>query len=313
MDSAAIDAIHVELSPTFQAVMSLSLVVMMFTVALGLRVRDFRALGEEPVPVIGGAVAQLIGLPALTFALVLILRPDPSIALGLFVVAACPGGNVSNALTMFAKGDTAFSVSLTAISSVVSAVMTPITILFLSNLYAPTAALIDTLDIGPLPFLVQTFFLLGLPLAAGMTVAENFETVSERLRKVLQPVALAILIGLILVGGYTNRDVLFSGETSLFQVVGLHNSLAFLLGAATAFALRLTRARLRALSFELGIQNAGLGLLILLAQFDGSGGAVAITALWGIWHILAGFLLVGAFRSWDYWRARRAETAKSGR
>lgn len=312
MDSAALSAIQVELSPTFQAVMSVSLVVMMFAVALGLRVQDFRALGDEPVPVIGGAIGQLLGLPLLTLGLVMLLRPDPSVALGMFVVAACPGGNVSNALTLFARGDTAFSVSLTAISSVVSAILTPVTILLLANIYTPTAELIDTLDIGPLPFLVQTFLLLGLPLAAGMTVAEQVPGIAQRLRKVMQPIALVILIGLILVGGYSNRDVLFGSGAGLFPIVGLHNAAAFALGTATAFLLRLSTARVRALTFEVGIQNAGLGLLILLGQFGGSGGAVAVTALWGVWHIAAGFALVGLLRGWDYVQARRAETARDG-
>ncbi len=310
MGSESLDAIEVSLSPTFQAVMSISLVIMMFTVALGLRVADFRGLSKEPVPVAGGALTQLIGLPVLTFLLVLLVRPDPSIALGMFVVASCPGGNVSNALTMFARGDTAFSVSLTAISSVVSAFLTPITILLLSSLYPPTAELMATLDIGPLPFLLQTFALLGLPLAAGITVAERVPDFAARLRRVLQPVALIILMSLILVGGYANRDVLFGSGMLLFPLVGLHNALAFALGGAMALLLRLSMPRVRALSFEVGIQNAGLGLIILLAHFDGSGGAVAVTALWGVWHILAGFLLVVVYRSWEYLTSRRDETAE---
>lgn len=305
MGSESLDGIEVALSPTFQAVMSISLVVMMFTVALGLKIVDFRGLAREPIPVIGGALTQLVGLPLLTFFLVLLVRPDPSVALGMFVVASCPGGNVSNALTMFAKGDTAFSVSLTAISSVLSAMLTPVTILVLSSLYTPTAELIQELDIGPFTFLAQTFVLLGLPLAAGMTVAERHADFAARLRKVLQPIALMILIGLILVGGYANRDVLFGSGMILLPLVALHNGLAFALGAASALALRLDFPRVRALSFEVGIQNAGLGLIILLAQFDGSGGAVAVTALWGVWHILAGFLLVAVFRSWKYWTSRR--------
>lgn len=310
MGSVSLDGIEVALSPTFQLFMSISLVVMMFTVALGLRVADFRGLAREPVPVAGGAFTQLIGLPVLTFALVLLIRPDPSVALGMFVVASCPGGNVSNALTMFARGDTAFSVSLTAISSVMSAFLTPITILLLSNLYAPTAALIQSMDIGVLPFLLRTFALLGLPLAAGITVAERYPEVAERMRKLLRPVAFMILVGLIVVGAYANRDVLFGSGMLIFPLVGLHNALAFALGGAVALLLQLSLPRVRALSFEVGIQNAGLGLVILLAQFGGSGGAVAVTALWGIWHILAGFLLVGVYRSWEYWTSRRDQTAE---
>jgi len=227
----------------------------------------------------------------------------------MFVIASCPGGNVSNALTLFARGDTAYSVSLTAISSTTAAILTPVSILFWSNLYGPTAALIHELDIGPLPFLVQTALLLGLPLAAGMLTAERFPEIAERLRIVMQPIALAILVGLIVVGVWSNLDVILEGGSIIFPIVAVHNALAFLTGGLAAWLLSFPVGRIRSLTFEVGIQNTGLGLLILLAQFDGSGGAVAITALWGVWHIIAGFILVLGFRSWDYLAKRRDQTA----
>lgn len=300
IEGTGVDALRVDLSPTFQLIMSISLVVMMFTVALGLKIKDFMDLRKEPLAVAGGVLAQILGLPLLTLGLIILFEPAPSVALGMIVVASCPGGNVSNALTLFSKGDTAYSVSLTSISAVSAALVTPISILFWANQYGPTSALVDTLDVDPSIFLVQTAGLLALPLFAGMSVAHWKPEIAARLRRLLTPVAFLILVGLILVGAFSNRDVLFSTEHSLIPLVMGHNALAFILGGLAGFAMQLAGAKIRALTFEVGIQNAGLGLLLLLSQFGGVGGAVAVTALWGVWHITAGFVLVGMFRGYDY-------------
>ena len=299
LDGSGVETLTVELSPTFQLVMSASLVVMMFTVALGLRLRDFIDLKREPLAVAGGVAAQVLGLPLLTLALIMVLNPAPSVALGMIVVASCPGGNVSNALTLFARGDTAYSVSLTAISSVSAALITPVSILFWANQYAPTSVLVDTLNVDPSIFLIQTAGLLALPLVCGMSVAHWKPDLAAVMKRYLTPVAFSILVGLILVGGYTNRDVLFSQDHNLIPLVMAHNALAFAAGALAGVVMQLAGPKLRSLTFEVGIQNAGLGLLLLLSQFGGVGGAVAVTALWGVWHITAGFVLVGLFRGYD--------------
>lgn len=306
IEGTGVDALRVELSPTFQLIMSISLVVMMFTVALGLKLKDFMDLRKEPWAVGGGVLAQVLGLPLLTLGLIFWLQPAPSVALGMIVVASCPGGNVSNALTLFARGDTAYSVSLTSISAVSAAVVTPISILFWANQYGPTSVLVDTLDVDPSIFLVQTAGLLALPLLAGMLLAHWKPEFASVLRRMLIPVAFTILVGLILVGAFSNRDVLFSTEHSLIPLVMTHNALAFVLGGLAGFAMQLAGAKTRALTFEVGIQNAGLGLLLLLSQFGGVGGAVAVTALWGVWHITAGFILVGLFRGYDHLKNKRS-------
>lgn len=305
IEGTGVDALRVDLSPTFQLIMSISLVVMMFTVALGLKIKDFMDLRKEPLAVAGGVLAQILGLPLLTLGLIILFEPAPSVALGMIVVASCPGGNVSNALTLFSRGDTAYSVSLTSISAVSAALVTPISILFWANQYGPTSALVDTLDVDPSIFLVQTAGLLALPLFAGMSVAHWKPEIAAKLRRLLTPVAFLILVGLILVGAFSNRDVLFSTEHSLIPLVMGHNALAFILGGLAGFAMQLAGAKIRALTFEVGIQNAGLGLLLLLSQFGGVGGAVAVTALWGVWHITAGFVLVGMFRGYDYLKNTR--------
>jgi len=111
----------------------------MFGVALDVKVSDFKLLVNKPKPIIIGFLSQFIMLPALTFILVLLIKPQPSIALGMFLVAACPGGNISNFMTKLAKGNTALSISLTAFSTLLAMFLTPFNFELWSNMYSPTA------------------------------------------------------------------------------------------------------------------------------------------------------------------------------
>tara|TARA_R110002072_G_scaffold41292_3_gene116177 strand:+ start:2917 stop:3849 length:933 start_codon:yes stop_codon:yes gene_type:complete len=299
MEAVAIDDLRVVLNDEIRTAIALMLIGMMFTVALSLRLEDFHAVRRQPVQILGGVLAQIIGLPLATMGLILIISPPASIALGMIIVASCPGGNVSNLLTDFARGNTAYSVSLTAISSVSSAIATPVSILFWSSLYPPTAALVHTLDVAALPFLLQTLSLLALPLAAGMLVAAKFPNTAAQMRKVLSPLSLLSLMALVAVGVQQNWNVLVVAGAIVVPIAIIHNTSAFALGAGSARLLRLDVARRRALTFEVGIQNSGLGLLILLSQFEGLGGAAAITAVWSIWHLIAGGALAGLFRGLD--------------
>ncbi|MCB0471177.1 MAG: bile acid:sodium symporter, partial [Flavobacteriaceae bacterium] len=106
-------------------VLNIALAVVMFGVALGITVRDFKQLFASPKVVLAGIVSQFVLLPLVTFLVVMLLKPQPSIALGMFMVAACPGGNISNFMTHLARGNTALSVSLTAFSTALALIMTP--------------------------------------------------------------------------------------------------------------------------------------------------------------------------------------------
>ncbi|MED5549447.1 MAG: bile acid:sodium symporter family protein [Pseudomonadota bacterium] len=290
--------------------MAFILMGMMFTVALALDIEDFRAVRQQPVRVVGGVLVQILGLPLLTLGLVLILSPPASVALGMFVVASCPGGNVSNLLTHFARGNTAYSVSLTTISSVSAALATPVSILFWSSVYGPTARLVHQLEISPMPFVTQTVILLAVPLAAGMLVVARWPGIAARIRSVLMPLSLAGIGVLIVVGVVQNWTIILAIGAIIIPIALIHNASAFGLGALSGRVLRLDAASRRSLTFEVGIQNSGLGLIILLSQFDGLGGAAAITGMWSIWHLVAGTALIGLYRGLDWLKlARETKTA----
>jgi BASS family bile acid:Na+ symporter len=299
MDIGTLDSLRIVLDPVGQAGVALSLVLVMFSVALGLRVEDFKFLRDKPLLFAGGVVSQVVVLPLVTFLLILAMRPPASIALGMIVVACCPGGAVSNLLTYLSRGNVAASVALTATSSLLAAILTPTSILFWSHAYEPTATLLKTLDVNPLIFVAQTTFLLAVPLVLGMVVAAKAPAVAARIKKRTTVLGVSVLVGVIIYGIAYFFPVLFPALPLLGGVVVLHNGLAFVTGALAGRVLSRVSATRRALTFEIGIQNSGLALIILLSQLKGLGGAAAVAAVWGVWHLIAGGLLAAFFRRVD--------------
>ena len=134
-----IDEAALNFSPETLLLLNAILGIVMFGVALSLKLDDFAALARAPRKVLTGLVAQFLYLPAATFLLVLAVEPPPSIAMGLMLVAACPGGNVSNFYCYRAGGNTALSVTLTAIASLLAVLATPVNLAFWASLYEPSA------------------------------------------------------------------------------------------------------------------------------------------------------------------------------
>jgi BASS family bile acid:Na+ symporter len=299
MDAAALDAARIELAPGGSVILPIILAVIMFSVALSLKPGDFAFLKRHPARFAGAAATQILALPLMTLGLIHLIDPVPSIALGMIVVACCPGGNVSNFFTQLGRGDTALSVALTGTSSLAAALLTPLSIVFWTSLYAPTAAIVDAINVSPAPFVVQTTVLLAVPLALGMGVAFRFPRLAARIRPALMIAALLGIVLMVAGGLAANWALIAASAGVVFSIAVLHNALAFATGAAAARLLRFNAPRRRALTFEVGIQNAGLGLVILLGQFDGLGGAAAIVGMWSMWHLAAGLALAGAYRLYD--------------
>jgi len=306
MNAAELDAVRITLAPGASFILPLIIAMIMMSVALTLRVESFAFLRTQPLRFLGAASAQIIALPLLTLALVNVLNPVPSIALGMIVVACCPGGMISNFLTHLARGDTALSVSLTATSSLAAALLTPVSIIFWSSLYAPAAALVDAINVSPVPFIVQTTMLLAAPLAAGMVIAHYAPQTARRVRPFFTIAAFTGLIAMVAGGVASNWDLLIGTGLLVLAIAILHNGLALALGSASGRLLKLDGRGRRSMTFEVGIQNTGLGLVILLGQFDGLGGAAAITAIWSVWHLVSGLTLAGGFRLLDRRRAAAA-------
>lgn len=296
MDAAQLDAMRIALDPTSQLILAAGLFTIMFSVALGLKVDDFAAIAKRPIAYVAGAIGQIAGLPLITLGLVFLLSPPASIALGMIVVASCPGGNVSNMMTYFGRGDVALSVALTATSSLVAAFLTPALILMWANLYPPTANLLDRIDFDPLSFILQTTALLAVPLLSGMALAHWAPSLAERLQKPGALIGAGLIIIIVITGTIDMTPRLFAATGLIMPPVIIHSFSAFALGALIGVAIQATTPVRRTLTFEIGLQNTGLALVILLGQLDGLGGAAAVAAVWGVWHLIAGGAMVWVYR-----------------
>jgi len=279
-------------------ILNIALAVVMFGVALGITIEDFKRLLERPKIVILGIISQFILLPALTFLLVILIKPHPSIALGMIMVAACPGGNISNFMTHLAKGNTALSVSLTAFATFLAMFMTPFNFQIYGNLYEPTAEILRSVSIEPLELIKVVLMILGVPLFLGMLVRQKYETQAQKLSKILKPLSILVFIAIVIIAFSNNLEV-FNTHVKYVVFIGIgHNLLAILLGYMFARTFKLSVPNQKTLAIETGIQNSGLGLLLIFTFFNGLGGMALLAAFWGIWHIISGLLLAG------YWSTK---------
>ncbi len=288
MNRDALDSFQLEMGTASEVGMALVLAVMMFAVALGLKPSNFRFFKTEPKLYLTGVAAQIIGLPLLTLLICFVLNPHPSIALGMILIACCPGGNTSNLIALFARANTALSVSLTATSSILAAFITPISILFWSGLYPPTRALLTEINIDVMNFLNQTLVILALPLLIGMLFRHFAPKIATRIQTPLAIISGLALLTIIVIASIRLFPIFIVLGVGIYFIVIAHNLLAFILGNLAARAIRADTASRRALTIEVGIQNSGLGIVILLTQLGGVGGAGAIAGLWGVWHLIGG-------------------------
>jgi BASS family bile acid:Na+ symporter len=283
-----IDLVRLNFNPGSLWALNAIIGLVMFGVALDLKAADFRAVLTMPRPVLIGLVGQFLLLPAFTFVLVLLIRPAPSIALGMMLVAACPGGNISNFLTHYAKGNTALSITMTAISTAVAVVMTPLNLSLWGGLNPETAKILRVVALDPLDMLLAVFLLLGLPMIVGMWVGHRFPVFVERAHKPVKVFSIAVF-GLFVLGALAaNWRYFLDFVGFVVFAVFLHNALALLTGYYAARFSGLPERDRRAVSIEVGIQNSALGLILIFNFFGGLGGMAIVTAWWGIWHIVSG-------------------------
>lgn len=274
--------------------LQLCIAFIMFSVALSIRTEHFSMLFKKPKPVIIGLISQLILLPAITFLLIKSISPPVGVGMGMILIAVCPGGNVSNFYTMIARGNVALSVSLTAIVSVASIFTIP----FFFAVWAGLAYPEDTsilLSVSPLEMIANVSLIMGLPLVIGLVFTNKFPTVAHKIGKFTKWLSFLILIGFLGVATMQNIEAFTTFSGKLFPIVLAHNGLAFLSGFAFAKLSKLSTENIKAICFETGIQNATIALGLVFAFFQGNGAMAVITAIWGVWHLIAGATLSAFF------------------
>lgn len=262
----------------------------MFGVALEIKPSHFKQLIRDPKPTLVGVFSQFLLLPFLTFLLVLIIRPIPSVALGMILVAACPGGNISNFISLHAKGNAALSVGLTAIATIAAIFMTPLNFSLWGGLYPDTKNLLQEISLNPIDMFKTVLILLGIPLLIGQLVAHYFPKFTHKITRPIKNISFLIFIGFVVIAFSNNIDIFLYHIGAIFVIVLFHNAIALGGGFTLAKIFKLSQRNTRSISIETGIQNSGLGLVLIFNFFDvdSLGGMAIVAGWWGIWHIIAG-------------------------
>ncbi len=273
--------------------MNVTLAFIMFGVALEIKIENFKKIFLSPKNVIIGIVAQFILLPAITFALILILKPSVAVSLGMILVASCPGGNISNFISSLAKANVALSVSLTSVSDIISVILTPFNFAFWGSLYIQSSPLLRPIEI-PIFHVIQTILLLlGIPLVVGIWFSKKFP---ETTKKIIKPIKIASIFAFFgfVVGAFASNFDHFLDYIHLVVVIVLiHNALALSTGFLISTIFKLSKLDRRTITIETGIQNSGVALVLIFNPtiFPPElelGGMAFIAAWWGIWHMVSG-------------------------
>lgn len=298
-----LDEIRLNFSQEGIIFLNITLAFIMFGVALGIKTSHFKEVFVNPRLPIIGFISQFVVLPAITFFFVLLIHNwiTPTIAMGMILVAACPGGNISNFMTSLAKGNVALSVTLTAIATMAAIVFTPLNFDIYGSLYnnilANTAdELVQPLEIQPNKMFQTVLILLGIPLVIGMLFNHYLPKTTKKINKPIQKISVIIFFILVGVMLSNNAEYFKTYIKFIFAIVLFHNIIALISGNLFARIFKIRGASRRTITIETGIQNSGLALVLLFNPkiFPlelNNGGMTLIAAWWGVWHIISGLLI----------------------
>ena len=305
----SLNALSINFGQGGMAIVNIILAFIMFGVALGIKFQTFKDVFKNPKSVFVGIFLQWVALPAVTFAVALILSPviTPMIALGMILVASCPGGNISNFMSSLSNGNIELSVSLTAITTAFAPLVTPFNFFLWGSLYSQVIALrsdIPTLVIPFFPMLEQILLLLGVPIVLGMLCARYCPGITKKISKPTQYISILLFLAMVVASFSQNFKLFIENLHFVCIIVLIHNGMALATGYFGARLAKLPIRDCRSLTVETGIQNSGLGLILLFNPhifppeiWHGHyGGMLIITAWWGIWHIISGLTVSYLFR-----------------
>ena len=229
--------------------------------------------------------------------MVLVLPISKGMALGMILVAACPGGNVSNFFSMLAKGNVALSVTLTAFSSLLAFIITPLNFFFWASLVPGLDTEVTAFEINFASLALNMILILLLPLLIGMWAAHQFPSFTASISKGLRTLSMLILVAFIGIAFFNNRDAFTANFVTVFGIVFLHNGAALLLSYYFSKSLKNEEANNRTIAIETGIQNSGLGLILIFTFFNGNPAMAIVAAWWGVWHLISGFTFATYMRT----------------
>jgi len=287
----SLDAVRINFNPEQLVLLNICLAFIMFGIALDIKISDFNRLIKSPrIPLIG-LISEYLLLPILTLILIYFIQPSPSIALGMLLLAVCPGGSVSNFMVHIAGANAALSVLLTSVTTIGAIVVTPFYFTFLTNFIPSTGGLETVISVAPADMMTTIFQLLLIPVSIGMFMNEKYPSFAKKIEQPVKVLSLLIFFGFVIFAVYGNYKYIKDYLHIVFFIVLIHNGLAFIIGYFFAKLNGLEEYNSRAIAIETGIQNSGLALIIIFNFFDGLGGMAIIVAWWGVWHLISGFFL----------------------
>lgn len=251
--------------------------IIMFGMGLTLQLKDFQAVVSSPKSAIAGVVAQYTIMPLLAFAVSSALSLSKEAAIGVILVGCCPGGTASNVITWLARGNTALSVAITSVSTLLAPLLTPLLVLLLAGHW---------LDISVTQMMLSILQMVLLPVAGGIILRRYCGRQVDRVLPLLPSLSVVTIV--VVVGAVVaiNTDALAQTGWLILMAVMLHNLLGLLFGFLMARWLQLPYADQKALSIEVGMQNSGLGAALAVLYF--SPVAAVPSAIFSVWHNISG-------------------------
>jgi BASS family bile acid:Na+ symporter len=265
-----------------------ALVVIMFGLGLTLTAEDFRRVAQHPVAVLAGLICQLVVVPAWAWFLASRADIDPRLAVGVVIIASCPGGAVSNLVTHLARADVALAVTLTAVSSLVTVITLPLVVNFaMANMLSDGASPVAL----PLAGTATRLFLLTVvPVVAGMELRKRRTALAAAIEPHVRHISALFLGVIIVVAIAAERGALPRYATVLLPILVALNAGALLIGFSAGTMARLPRAQRITLAIESGIHNGALGIAIP-ATFIGDAEMAIAPAIYGVLMLITGALV----------------------
>ena len=260
------------------------LMVVMFGMGTTMKLTDLAIVFKRPRDVLIGCLAQFLVMPLLAFALGRLFGLDNELLVGVVLVGTCPGGTSSNVMTYLSKGDTALSVGMTSINTLLAPILTPL----LTFCYLRTTVSVDILSI-----FVSIIQVVIVPIALGLLVNKLFGDLAQRVSDALPAVSVTAICLIIASVVSHNSEKIMSTGLIILAVVVLHNLLGYLCGYLVGVLFKMDLPRKKAIAIEVGMQNSGLATTLAGSAFPDLAMATVPGAVFSVWHNISGAVLAG--------------------
>jgi BASS family bile acid:Na+ symporter len=269
-------------------ILAISLMIIMFGMGLSLIIADFKRILTFPKAVFVGLISQMVVLPLIGYLIATTLNLSPTIAIGIMLLAACPGGATSNLLTHLAKGDLALSITLTAISSLLSIITIPVIVQFALAHFGNQA---DVVSIDAITMIKQLFIIILIPVIIGMLIRTKYSYFADKMERPVKIASTVIFILVIIGVVFSVRDVFmeYLSEAGLPSI--MLNVTTMSIGFLLAFLFKLTKPQAISISIETGIQNGTLAITLATIALNNAEYSI-VPAIYGLLMFFTGAIII---------------------